>query len=70
MIAFLISIFVLWLVWQWLCRSTYVEIAPRPPSMHGGPDAADRDLRAPCCAPPRLFGGRDYGLREQMFGAE
>ena len=33
MIAFLIYIFVLWLLWRWLCRSmaTYVEIAPPPP---------------------------------------
>ena len=62
MIAFLISIFVLWLVWQWLCRSTYVEIAPRPPLMPGGPDAADRD--------PRVGWARLYGLREQMSGAK
>jgi hypothetical protein len=35
MIAILIYIFVLRLVWRWLCRSTatYVEIAPLPPSM-------------------------------------
>jgi hypothetical protein len=41
MIGFLVGLFVLWLVCQWLCRSTYVKIAPRPLSMHGGPDAAD-----------------------------
>ena len=31
MIAFLIGVFVFWLVWRWLCRSTatYVEIAPQ-----------------------------------------
>jgi hypothetical protein len=35
MIAFLISVFVLWLAWRWLCRSTastYVEIAPPAPT--------------------------------------
>jgi len=32
MIAFLIYVFLLWLLWRWLCRSTatYVEIAPPP----------------------------------------
>lgn len=34
MIAFLIGCFVLWLLWRWMCRSTtYVEIAPPPPSV-------------------------------------
>jgi hypothetical protein len=32
MIAFMIGVFVLWLIWRWLCRSTYVEIAPPPPT--------------------------------------
>jgi hypothetical protein len=41
MIDVLISVLVFWLAWRWLCRSTYVEIAPRPPSMHGGPDSVD-----------------------------
>jgi hypothetical protein len=32
MIAFLIGVFVLWLVCRWLLRPTYVEIAPQAPS--------------------------------------
>lgn len=34
MIAFLFYLFVMWLLYRWLCRSTassYVEIAPPPP---------------------------------------
>lgn len=35
MIAFLIGVLVLWLVWRWAFRSmasSYVEIAPPPPT--------------------------------------
>ena len=46
-----------------------VEIAPAVPAMTVL-TLSIRDRRAPFYPPPRLFGGRDYGLKEQMFGAE
>ena len=33
MITFLIGVFVLWLIWRWLSRPTYVEIVPPPPAV-------------------------------------
>ena len=33
MIASLIGVFVLWLFWRSVSRSSYVEIAPPPPSI-------------------------------------
>jgi hypothetical protein len=32
MIAFLIGVFVLWLIWRWLSRPIYAEIAPPAPT--------------------------------------
>jgi hypothetical protein len=51
MIAFLISIFVLWLCWRWLCRSTssYVEIAPTAADDRQPPDAVDHYPPASRC---------------------
>jgi hypothetical protein len=33
MIALLLYLFVGWLIWRWLSRTTYVEIAPPPSAM-------------------------------------
>jgi hypothetical protein len=70
MIAFMIGVFVLWLIWRWLCRSTssYVEIAPPAPTTVNvlTPSIV---ISVPLLPHPGSSVGL-YGLREQIIGAE
>jgi hypothetical protein len=72
MIAFLIGVFVLWIVWRCLTRSTHVvEIAPPAPTTINVLTPPIVTHTCTLLPPLRLFGwARLYGLREQIIGAE